>query len=192
MEIGKDFMVLNHKDFTFRVKLCIELLFNKENIEPIQNFPIEVSTRMTRTHGYFQYSRNKKQKTYKALKLNFSHKLLNGSFKNDYVNEIILHEVLHYLVFNLGYYEEKHGYIFQKYCKKYGCRLTTGSSSEEYSNKEGNEEQTKKVACEPSKYTINCSCGFKANRTRTSKIIQNIKNYRCPTCKGSLSVTQNF
>ena len=195
----KDYIILTENNFKLRVQKCIDLFFEGENLAQ-KNIPIEISHRMTRTNGQFEYSRKRNYKngvadiTYNPSKLKFSDCLIDGNYTMSFTDEIIKHEVLHYLVFELGYYTESHGYIFKRYCRKYGCRLTSGSNYNELSNKPKEEQTTRRVAnvSKRAKYTIFCSCGFSTSRSKASKTIKNIENYRCPKCKGGLEVIQNY
>ena len=190
-----DYVKLTQTNFKGRVRKCIELLFEAEEISNKENnLPIEISTRMTRTNGYFQYRRKieKKEIIYSPMKLKFTHRLLNGTFTKEYMDEIILHECIHYLLFQLGYHEETHGMIFKRYCRKYGCKLENGTNRNEYSSIK--REEIKKVAnTNKDKYTITCENGdLSQGRTRASNVTKNPENYRCPNCRGKIIVTQNY
>jgi len=175
-----DYLILSQKNFTERVKMCIEIFASECDLaEPLTSIPIEISTRMTIGHGYFQY-RGKE-----ALKLKFTDKMLDGRWNIDYVDEIIKHEVIHYLLFKLGYYKESHGIMFQKYCRKLGCSLTTGHSNPIESsicNKitKSDPKSSKKM------YAVKCmNCGMRHERKTLSRVITHPQDYRCK-CKGIL------
>ena len=199
MTVEKDYIILSESNFKKRVRLCIDVIFNSEGIEADKTLPILISNRMTRTEGQFEYSwKNRynngvrEKHSYKATCLKFTSDVLNGTYTVEYLDDLICHEIIHYLLFAKGNYKESHGSIFKLYCRKYNCRLNGCSSVPSYSNKESNNQGCAKVAHTKSKYTIYCDCGFSTGISRASNATKNISAYRCPKCKGKLNVKQNF
>ena len=202
MTVEKDYTIFTKVQFLRNVQSTINSIFEKENIKQ-SKIELKISTRMTRTRGQFEYSRKynpaTKNYVYNPICLKFSDELLNGTYTAEFVQMVVIHEIIHYLVFVKGYTKETHGRIFQNHCRIHGCWLTTQCSEGVYSslskedNKETQSQTRKRVATKKSKYTIYCTfCGFDTARTRTSSVTKNINNYRCPKCKGKLNVKQNF
>jgi len=157
-------------DFKNRVRMCIEIHFKEEGLSTNNIIPITVS-KMTKTMGYFQ-SRGKT-----PLKLNFSHMLLNGAYDLDGVDEIVLHEVIHYMVHMNGYYNQGHNHRFKAMCHKHGCSL------------DGTHSNTQRTAiyddvlARESKYIIKCdTCGKLFYKDRICGLVKNPKGYKHDSC----------
>jgi len=158
------------KDFIARVQMCINIHFKEEGLSTNNIIPITVS-KMTKTMGYFQSRGNT------PLKLNFSYMLLNGAYDLDNVDEIVLHEVLHYMLHMQGYIRENHGSRFKAICRKHNCSLDGCSSSVQRT--ENYEEIIKKQ----SKYIIKCdTCGKLFYKNRTCGLVKNPKGYKHGNC----------
>ena len=158
--MNKTAVVFSEKDFTKRVEACITSFFATEGID-VPKIPIEVSYRMSRTLGYFRYRASK------PVKLRFSGTLLNGFYTVEHVDEIIKHEVLHFLIFMVGHRNEIHGKIFKSYCRKYNCIFDGSSSKMERTELFVPRERKEK------KFIVKCEkCGHEFKREKMSKIIR--------------------
>ena len=99
-----------------------EVIGNTKGVESLTNCPIEISKRMTKCKGKFEFDylvSGKKIVGVKPLKIKIAQVLLNEYYDEDIV-ETIKHECVH-LIVNVD--EKKnmgHNAIFKMYCRKLG------------------------------------------------------------------------
>ena len=159
------------ENFITRVKMCIDIHFKEEGLSTENIIPITISN-MTRTMGYFRWIGDK------PLKLNFSHLLLNGAYDLNGVDEIIEHEIAHYMLFMNGYHREGHGHRFKAMCKKHGFRLD-GTIIKGVKKTAVYDD----ILAKESKYIIKCdTCGKLFYKNRISGIVKHPNTYRHDNC----------
>ena len=192
----KNYVVFNEADFKKRVEICISLLEVDFGLCNMDKVKIDISNRMTRGFGYWMY-KVRGREAYKTIKLQFSSRLLDGRFYIKNVDEIILHEVIHYLLFEKTRINHHHDKVFHKYCEKYGtnsngeidCKLTELGEKIKKQEQEKRSEKSNHIR-EP-KYNIICEeCGHTYTRTRKCKLVDHPNNFKC-FCGGSLYVVKN-
>jgi SprT-like protein len=95
------------------------------------DLPIELSGRMSRTFGYFQYGRRKimfgeKAGTYELIAnlLKFSKELVGGAYNIETIESVIKHELCHYHMFMTGSNWHDGDYLFEKELIKIGASST--------------------------------------------------------------------
>ena len=88
----------------------------------IDNIPIRISKKMTRSLGIFKFSRKLKDNSivYTPVEFVFSDKLLNGMCKEDTVRNIIGHEFAHFYCTIVNQQNNGHNDIFKRACFNFG------------------------------------------------------------------------
>lgn len=118
----------------------------------------------------------------------FSEYLFDGRYDLDIIKEVIKHEYIHYYC-SVKYPKKiiHHGYEFKSACRKYGVDESTTFNhevSEEF--KESN--LNKKLV-----YILTCTnCHSEIIRQKKSKAVTNCENYRCGSCGGTLTCSQDY
>lgn len=123
------------------------------------NLPVEVSGRMTRALGYYKY----RTFGFKVIpvKLQFAKMLLDGSYKIDTVDSVILHELCHWALSQLGKpFSDGHP-VFEAELRRIGASTTrTIQSAGEL-------------------YEVKCSCcGDTAAKRRSEKLAMKLLDGR--------------
>ena len=143
---------------------------NKFNL--ILDTPITVNNRLSTTLGRVIFVRG----TCEPIAIEFSPLIFKHS--DEEVEQIILHEMAHWLILKIEKKNHGHDEVFKRYCKMIGCIDNTAS--------------TKEVFERPGdlKYDLICEkCGFIGGRSRT---IKRIYEYHCAKCGGALRLKQNW
>ena len=116
----------------------------------------------------------------------FSNALLDGRFDNNFVTDVIQHEVCHYYA-NVYLRKNKRTKAnkphscpyFLEACDMLGCNSKGGTDVSKIVDE--------KVAIEKSKYVIKCmDCGRLSFYSRLSKVVKYTDAYICGKCKGKL------
>ena len=143
---------------------------------------IEISGRMSRTKGMFMYKKNRITNEITPIGFKFASQLLDGRYNEETVLNTIRHEYAHYLANICNEQECGHGPLFMQACRYVGCK-----EEQYFTDRITNNE----VVPERMVYVIKCNCcSTEYIKTKKSKIISNIQNYKCGNCHGKLSVTQ--
>lgn len=95
-------------------------VFAKEIFGKQLNIPVKFSGRMSSTYGYFQYAKSSHQ----SLNLTFSNKLLDGRFKEDTIDSVILHELCHWYLFEMNLPHQDGTITFESKIKEIGASST--------------------------------------------------------------------
>lgn len=169
----------NDSDFRIRIQKCIDIIFEETDTSQL-HIPI------TFTHGGVG--------SFHSINgLKFNRSLFDGTYYLDQIDQIILHEVIHYLIKAKGYSTEYsrsgrrvvHGQRFKMHCRQLGCTLDGASVRLVEVN------PTAKVD-KLSKYTVKCTeCDMTASRNRASNITNNPHRYHCK-CGAPLQVIKNY
>lgn len=91
------------------IKQC-ETIYGREFDK---NIKVEINSRLTSSFGYFKFQGKK------SLEIDIAKRLIDSNL-NELIIDTIGHEVAHYIMHELGYYNEKHGERFKKLCGKLG------------------------------------------------------------------------
>lgn len=172
-----------------------ETIGNIDGVKQLEDCPIEISSRMTRTKGCFHFSwkrRNGKIIGVKPVKIVIAKHLLERYNDEDIIG-VIRHECVHHIV-NI-YTKGKHtghGEIFKKYCRKLGIsdeRLFYGKPKEDIELKEQTQYLSTKQL--PNRYVGKCiKCGHEYYRKqlRESTLKSWINDCYCHKCTGKLHI----
>ncbi len=97
------------------------------------------------------------------------------------IEEVLLHELLHTCPGCMNHGERWKGYA-NYLNEKYGYRIKTSSSYSEFGleKPESREQIHYRIVCK--------SCGMEIERKRRSKLVKNVKRYRCGKCGGKLEI----
>ena len=110
------------------------------------NYPcdikIEISKRATKRMGAFFYKRNEKKII--PIKFVFAYTLLNGSYSEQVVREVIIHEYLHYYCDLSTNKSNGHNKFFKECCLASGI---TDSTTFKYFNEVNNKDAKYKIYC---------------------------------------------
>ena len=142
------------------------------------NIPVRISKRMTRALGLYVYKKN----TLQPVEFVFSAYLLDGSYSEKEVMQVITHEFCHYYTDTIEGKPCKHNNKFKRNC------ILMGITDNTYSNYKLSDKLLEKVE-KSYKYKIVCNnCGYTIKRKRIRKNFT--KNYRCGKCLGTLKVIE--
>ena len=158
------------------IKIC-EDLCSKVNYD--FHIPVVINKRLKTTLGRVSYQRCGSR--IKSTRMEFSHLFLSTSTP-ECIQDVIKHELAHYLCNELTGEHHGHDRVFKDMCLKLG---TTNYNTKTEVDKIVGDEQIYK-------YIVTCQkCGSSFGRHRSSKLIQHPDWYSCK-CGGSLKVTQNW
>ena len=141
------------------------------------NLKIEISKRAQKRMGAFFYRKNNGR--IEPLKLVFAQCLLDGSYSEEVVKEVIIHEYLHYYCDTITGVSNGHNSYFKKMCRIMGI---SDSATFKY--------DTKRKSDTAYKYKIYCSkcnkyiCGNKRIDFANNKV----KKYISSCCKAKLII----
>lgn len=134
--------------------------------------PCSINNRLSSTLGRVKF----KSDTLEPIAVEFSKNIF--SHTDEEIEQIVLHEMAHWLVLKIT--KERHGHdeVFKRYCHLIGC-TNDGAIDKEYTNRPGE-----------FKYDMICeNCGYIGGRSR---VLKKIHLYSCATCGGSLRLKQNW
>ena len=101
-----------------------DIRFIINEISKIWNYPcginIEISKRVTKRMGAFFYKNTGNNII--PIKFVFSYTLINGSYPEEVVKEVIIHEYLHYYCNSITKRNNGHNKFFKECCLKSGSR----------------------------------------------------------------------
>ena len=158
---------------------CKEI-FSKVNLE-FNGITIFINGRLTKTLGRCCY----KVSCGKVIpvRLEFSRQLLETATPQS-IDSVILHEAAHAIACIETGESQGHNAYFKKVCVRIGT------------DNDKTKTQVSRVVDDSQiyKYLITCSCckEIVGKYQRAGKVIKNISYYRCPFCKSSLEIKQNF
>ena len=170
--------VFTENEFNEKVKMYWKLMITPQ-FKDIECPPIEHDRAKRRTNnlGKAHYA--------PSMKFSFSFRMLDGRFSVDTIDDIIKHEVGHFLAkFRYGF-RQGHNENFKKIAREFGFN---GGATADIQIVEGFKETsvTKKViqrSPSVAKYRVYCtSCGKEWFKSRKSKLINYPQTYICP-CK---------
>ena len=153
---------------------AIRFIINE--ISKIWNYPcginIEISKRVTKRMGAFFYKNTGNNII--PIKFVFSYTLINGSYPEEVVKEVIIHEYLHYYCNSITKRNNGHNKFFKECCLKSGI---SPNATFKY-NSENNK-------VEKYKYKIYCSKCKKivCMHVRKDTAIRKVNNYISKCCK---------
>ena len=166
-----------------------EVIGNIDGVKQLELCPVEISKRMTRTKGSFEYEYRRrlgKVVGVKPLKIKIAQHLLDNYHDEDII-DVIRHECVHHIVdiYTKGK-SRGHDEIFKRYCRKLGV------SDETYFNAEpktgGKDTPVKR---QETRYIGKCQkCGHEYYRKqlRQSTLENWIHYCHCHKCKGQLHI----
>lgn len=166
-----------------------EVIGNVDGVKQLELCPVEISKRMTRTKGSFEYEYRRrlgKVIGVKPLKIKIAQHLLDNYHDEDII-DVIRHECVHHIVdiYTKGK-SRGHDEIFKRYCRKLGV------SDETYFNAEpktgGENAPVKRLE---TRYIGKCQkCGHEYYRKqlRQSTLENWIHYCHCHKCKGQLHI----
>lgn len=146
----------------------------------VDGIPIIISGRMTRVKGCCCY--RIKDKKLVTTKFKFAKQLVNGTYPEHIVKEVIIHEYAHHYINTKTNKSQKHNKLFKETCRMLGI-------SDETYFQYGEIYEQKVVTY---KYKVSCTkCGTIYNR----KVLKGgpeeyIKKYVCGNCRGKLKVEE--
>lgn len=146
------------------------------------DIPVLINSRFKRTKGRCTTNKKKIDGKLKVVgvKIEIAECLLNGSYKEEDVRHVIIHEYIHLYTNVTENAYCGHDYRFKQNCVKAGiCEdrfVPFKTNKNEY------------------KYTITCNdCNNKFNKHRLNGGVKNYsKYYICAKCNGKLSVMMNY
>ena len=168
-----EYKVFTEKEFKQRVQLCIDMFFKEEGLTQA-NIPIEISKQMSSTLGQFQVRGGQPHQ------LRFSNTLVNGSYMLADVDEVIKHEVIHYLLKVKTGMRHGHDMMFKMHCRHFNC-----------SHDGSRNHMTKSpLYSQGFKYTIKCdNCGAEIGFNKNTKTVQRTRfGYISCKCGGKYHV----
>lgn len=164
-----------------------EVIGNIDGVKQLEDCPVEISKRMTRTKGLFEYEyrrRNGRIVGVKPLKIKIAQHLLDNYHDEDII-DVIRHECVHHIVdiYTKGN-SKGHDEIFKKYCRKLGV------SDETYFNAKPKTEVVERTKKLEVRYIGKCTkCGHEFPRKVMKRdTIHTWLYYSTCTCGGTLHV----
>ena len=162
------------------ITLCEEI-YNRKFDKSIQ---VNINSRLSRALGYFKYCGKR------PVSIDISEKLLRG-YEDEFISDVVGHEVAHYIMHQLGNYSEKHGKKFKSLCAKLGvCGKATTSAApfmtEEYKEYKRQQNIKKANSNSKSRYVVACpneDCDITPKYFKVAKkdsITRWVNNYYCP------------
>ena len=142
--------------------------------------PVKINGRLTRTLGRVVYEGSVDNVTPKVIE--FSKRFVETATPES-IQEVVKHEMCHYLVSLVTKKRHGHDVLFKMMCNRVGASL--------------NESCAKEIKymvpiAKTYKYTITCSsCGAENYYSKAGKVVKNADHYQC-ACGGKLIVTQNW
>lgn len=164
-----------HKIWTIDdIKLVVDKIANRWNYPC--NIKIEISKRATKRMGAFFYKRNGKNII--PIKFVFAYTLINGTYSEQVVREVIIHEYLHYYCDLSTNKSNGHNKFFKECCIASGI---SDSTTFKYFNEENNNDTKYK-------YKIYCSKCKKmvCVRARKDAAKRKVNSYISKCCNGRL------
>ena len=141
--------------------------------------PVKINGRLTKTHGRVIY-KNINDNVVPSV-IEFSKKLIETASEES-IQEVVKHEMCHYLVTIKTKETHGHDRTFKLMCEKIGATFNSATANVKYII----------PTSEAYKYTVTCSsCGHTGYYSRAGKVVKHPENYLCK-CGGSLVVTQNW
>lgn len=166
-----------------------EVIGNIDGVKQLELCPVEISKRMTRTKGSFEYEYRRrlgKVIGVKPLKIKIAQHLLDNYHDEDII-DVIRHECVHHIVDIYTKGKSKgHDEVFKRYCRKLGV------SDETYFNakpKTGGKDTP--VKRQETRYIGKCQkCGHEYHRKQLRQgTLENWIHYcYCHKCQGSLHI----
>ena len=164
-----------------------EVIGNIDGVKQLEECPVEISSRMTRTKGFFEYEykrRSGKIIGVKPLKIKIAKHLLEQYHDEDII-DVIRHECVHHIVdiYTKGK-SRGHDEIFKRYCRKLGV------SDETYFTAKPKVETLQTPKTLPVRYIGKCTeCGHEFPRKVMKRdTIHTWLYYATCTCGGKLHV----
>ena len=141
--------------------------------------PVKINGRLTKTHGRVIYKNIDDNVVPSAIE--FSKRLIETASEES-IQEVVKHEMCHYLVTLETKETHGHDRAFKLMCERIGATFNSATANVKYII----------PTSEAYKYTVTCSsCGHKGYYSRAGKVVKYPENYLCK-CGGSLTVTQNW